>query len=90
MLLLRFYVLTQVYHWSCILHMNPVSFLLGVLFFFGHLAKAAFYHPSLHAEMVLPAIQSFKGWWEIPGALPTPPAWVKRKMLALEADALKA
>ncbi len=85
MLVLRYFLLVQAYHWASFFQVNPLSFVYGVLLFPIHLFKWLAYEPNIQAEAVSNGVKALKTYWEIPGAL-TPPKCVRRRLIALEAE----
>lgn len=85
MLILRYFFWVQLYHWACILKINPLSFIAGVLIWPYHVISRLLYHPSLHKEVVANGIEALKAYWQIPGAT-LPPPCIRRKLDKLEAE----
>lgn len=85
MLILRFFLLVQAYHWATFYKQRPLAFFIGVLLFPWHLISRLAYPPSEHAEVVSNGIKGLKSYWEIPGAT-LPPKCLRRRLLALESE----
>lgn len=90
MMVIRFFLLMQVYHWASFFKLSPLNFIIGVLLFPWHVISRLLTVPKdQQAELVSTAIKSVKAYWQIPGAM-LPPECMKRRLLALETEADKA
>lgn len=84
MIMVRFFLLLQLYHWTTFYKQTPWAFLIGVILAPYHFIVRMMNPPDTHARLVIKAIGLFKSYWEVPGTLPDPPEFVKRKFLQLE------
>lgn len=89
MIMIRFFLLLQLYHWTTFYKQKPWQFLFGVILAPYHFIVRMFHPPDIHAELAIQAIGIIKGYWQIPGTLPDPPEFVRRKFLRFESE-LKA
>lgn len=87
MLIVRFFLLMQVFHWANFFRMKPWTFLLGILLFPYHLFTRLLWHPSQHSEMVSQGVEYVRAYWEIPGGTLKMPTCIKQRLLALKAEA---
>lgn len=86
MIMVRFFLLLQLYHWTTFYKQMPWAFLLGVILSPYYFARRMMIHPDIHAEIALRAVGIIKAYWQVSGVLPDPPEFVRLKFLQFEAE----